>query len=307
MSIQKERATFTGQFRPVKDISMTKYTFSGHETFYCRHYWLKKGYDFLEAGNQFNDPDAVTNLGVGKNMVTSIRFWLRAFYINDEDRNNPVVLTELGRNLLDDNGWDPYLEDINSIWLLHYHLVKKGWASIYSLFFNKLKNGDKEFSNDKIMRGLIYLSEIARQEAPNGKTLDNDIRVFRSNYLQPKKSQNIEDEFNGLLQELHLFEEIGKKNLVVQNADRDEISTELFFYAIIDRFIDRNSISAEEIITSENSPGKIFCMSEHGVIKKLKEVEEKYEGVTFTEDAGIRELQLNGEFDKWNVLNGYYE
>ncbi|RYG02779.1 MAG: DUF4007 family protein, partial [Chitinophagaceae bacterium] len=24
----------------------TKYTFSGHETFHCRHLWLKKGYEF---------------------------------------------------------------------------------------------------------------------------------------------------------------------------------------------------------------------------------------------------------------------
>lgn len=285
---------------------MTKYTFSGHETFYCRHYWLKKGYDFLQAGHLFNDLDAVTNLGVGKNMVTSIRFWLRAFHINDEDRNNPVVLTDLGEKLLDDNGWDPYLEDINSIWLLHYHLVKSELASIYSLFFNKLRNGDKEFSNERITRGLIYQAESSKQEVPNSKTLENDIKVFRSNYLQPRKSKSIEDDFTGLLQELNLFDEIGKKNLVVQNSDRDDISVELFLYAILDRFEGRNSISAEELITSHNSPGKIFCMSEHGIIKKLKEVEERYDNITYTEDAGVRELQLSEKMDKWNVLNEYY-
>ncbi|MCW3788489.1 DUF4007 family protein [Plebeiibacterium sediminum] len=283
-----------------------KYTFSGHETFYCRHYWLKKGYDFLKEGNNFNDPDAVTKLGVGKNMVTSIRFWLRAFDIIEETKDNKFA-TDLGTNLFEDESWDPYLEDINSIWLLHYHLIKKGWASIYTLFFNKLKNGDKEFSNEKILRGLTYLTESAKQETPNVKTLDNDIRVFRSNYLQPRKSVNIEDEFNGLLQELHLFEEIGKKSLVVQNTDREDISIELFLYSILDRFEERNSISAEEIITSTNSPGKIFCMTEHGIIEKLKMIEEKYQGITFSENAGVRELQISKEYDKWNVLSGYYE
>ena len=52
-----------------------KYTFSGHESFPCKTLWLKKGYDFVVAGNDFNSPEAVIGLGVGKNMVASIRFW----------------------------------------------------------------------------------------------------------------------------------------------------------------------------------------------------------------------------------------
>jgi hypothetical protein len=58
-----------------------KYVFSGHDSFQCRQLWLKKGYDFLQQGKNFNDEDAVVQLGVGKNMVSSIRFWLKAFSI----------------------------------------------------------------------------------------------------------------------------------------------------------------------------------------------------------------------------------
>jgi len=53
-----------------------KFTFSGHDTFHCRHLWLKKGYDFIKTGNKFANEDAVVLLGVGKNMVTSIYFWM---------------------------------------------------------------------------------------------------------------------------------------------------------------------------------------------------------------------------------------
>lgn len=53
--------------------------FQGHDTFLCRTSWLKKGYDFVQEAGGFNDADAVVRLGVGKNMVTSIRYWLRAF------------------------------------------------------------------------------------------------------------------------------------------------------------------------------------------------------------------------------------
>jgi len=57
----------------------TKYTFSGHESFQCKSLWLKKGYDFMSQNKDFNAADAVVDLGVGKNMVSSIRFWMKAF------------------------------------------------------------------------------------------------------------------------------------------------------------------------------------------------------------------------------------
>lgn len=50
-----------------------KYTFSGHDSFQCRQLWLKKGYDYVQDGKNFKDEDAVVQLGVGKNMVSSIR------------------------------------------------------------------------------------------------------------------------------------------------------------------------------------------------------------------------------------------
>ena len=103
-----------------------KYTFSGHESFQCRHLWLKKGYDFVSAGKSFNSEDAVVELGVGKNMVSSIRFWMKAFDIIDQN-DTPTVFAN---KLLSEKGWDPYMEDEATLWLLHYNLVKKGMASL---------------------------------------------------------------------------------------------------------------------------------------------------------------------------------
>ena len=70
---------------------MIKISFSGHETFHCRNYWLKKGLDHIWSGQKFND-DAIINLGVGKNMVSSIRFWLRSFGL---DENHKGILFNL--------------------------------------------------------------------------------------------------------------------------------------------------------------------------------------------------------------------
>ncbi len=112
-----------------------KYTFSGHDSFQCRQLWLKKGYDFAAAGRSFAEESAVLELGVGKNMVSAIRYWLRAFGITAEGD----VPTDFGNRLLGDTGWDPYLEDEASLWLLHYQLVKLRVASSYHLIFNEFK------------------------------------------------------------------------------------------------------------------------------------------------------------------------
>jgi len=52
--------------------------FSGHQTFAFRYGWLEKGYNFVKDNRKFNDDDAIVGLGVGKNMVESIKYWCGA-------------------------------------------------------------------------------------------------------------------------------------------------------------------------------------------------------------------------------------
>ena len=106
-----------------------RFVFSGHESFSCKSLWLKKGYDFLVHDYNFNAPDAVVQLGVGKNMVSSIRFWMRAFMLTSKDE-----LTSIAHYLFNDqDGADPYIEDLGTLWLLHFLLVTGGEATIYNV------------------------------------------------------------------------------------------------------------------------------------------------------------------------------
>src|SRR5680860_1897776 len=109
-------------------------TFSGHDTFHCRLFWLKKGFDYVSGGEKFKDDSGVI-LGVGRNMVNSIRFWLKAFgVVKDENTVDPIY-----NNLFSDNGWDPYLENEATLFLLHYKLCAENHSSIYSLIFRELR------------------------------------------------------------------------------------------------------------------------------------------------------------------------
>lgn len=54
--------------------------FSGHETFACRYAWLPKALQAIQSDPRAfaDEGEAIVELGVGKNMVRSIRFWVEA-------------------------------------------------------------------------------------------------------------------------------------------------------------------------------------------------------------------------------------
>jgi hypothetical protein len=81
------------QFFTVEDW-ITKGKMGRHETFTPRYGWLKKGYDGVKKnGNIFKADNAIERLGVGKNMVRSMRFWCQAFNLIELNGGNSIGLT----------------------------------------------------------------------------------------------------------------------------------------------------------------------------------------------------------------------
>jgi hypothetical protein len=93
-------------------------SFASHETFAFRFAWLKKGIDKLsDDPGLFQKDSAIVTLGVGKNMVRSIRHWCLATRIVEEDdaaRNRQLVPTTFGESLLHDDGWDRILRTMQA-------------------------------------------------------------------------------------------------------------------------------------------------------------------------------------------------
>ncbi|MCX6902420.1 MAG: DUF4007 family protein [Verrucomicrobia bacterium] len=54
-----------------------KYRISGHESFPCRYTWLPKAVQGLSREPKLfaDEQKAMVDLGLGKNMVRSVRFW----------------------------------------------------------------------------------------------------------------------------------------------------------------------------------------------------------------------------------------
>lgn len=248
------------------------YVFSGHDSFQCRQLWLKKGYDYVQEGKNFNDDDAVVKLGVGKNMVSSIRFWLKAFNIADS-KDTP---TEFGKRLFDDeNGYDPFLEEEASLWFLHYQLVKNSFASIYSIIFSEFRKEKLFFNKETFVNYIKRIGESNPDLNFNENTVAKDFIVFANLYKNDPESKDVEDSFSGVLSELELIKTIGKgkdEQYYIENTERDNLPEKVVLFTILDNSNYGNSISLNSLEFDLNSPGSIFALNRSGLMNNISDI-----------------------------------
>tara|TARA_R110001632_G_scaffold232806_1_gene374689 strand:+ start:51723 stop:52571 length:849 start_codon:yes stop_codon:yes gene_type:complete len=275
--------------------------FSGHETFHCKSLWLKKGYDFVGRNGKFTD-QACIDLGVGRNMVSSIRFWLKAFYIIDFEKENSTEVANFLFN--ENNGRDKYLENEVSLWLLHYLLITNDYSSIYSIIFNEFRKLKPEFNKENF---VTYIEGI--DSGLNKNTLAKDFSVFLRTYYS-KNEKDIEDSFSGILSDLELVHEINKGKSIkytIQNNKQEDIPIELILFVILENKEYGKSISFKNLYTSLDSVGNIFAFSKEQLEKKLIVISEKYEDIIYSNDSGIKELQFKNEKpNSFDILSEYY-
>ncbi|MCF6297120.1 MAG: DUF4007 family protein [Flavobacteriaceae bacterium] len=276
--------------------------FSGHETFHCKNLWLKKGYDFVESSGKFTDQSCV-ELGVGKNMVSSIRFWLKAFNIIDYDNEK---ITQIAEFLFDNEiGKDKYLEDEVSLWLLHYILITNDYSSIYSIIFNDFRKLKPEFDKTHF---ISYVEGI--NSNLNHNTLSKDFSVFLRTYYS-KNEKDKEDSFSGLFSDLELVHEIrkvGGSKYYIQNTKQKNIPEELILFIILENDSYGKSVSFKNLYSEINSVGNIFAFSKEQLEDKLVKISEKYPDIIYSNEAGVKELQFKGEKpNSFKILSACYD
>ena len=283
------------------------YKFSGHETFNCRPIWLKKGYDYAKSKKPFNDENAVLELGVGKNMVSSIKFWLRAFGFYDLHNNK---LQDIAVKILDDTGFDPYLENEGTLYLLHYLLIKNvETASIYKIAFLNFSKEKTEFTVNNFK---TFIQRECNKEGIDltDKVLSNDVKVFLKNYIpSPEKNNAYEDNYSGLFYDLGYINKFnsnsGESKYRFNINDGKYLPEAIFLYVLLDVFGEETSINLESIREKVSSN---FLMERHGTYEMIKRLTEKYpKYLVFKDDGGRQELQFNEKIDKTKLLKNYYE
>ena len=280
-----------------------KYTFSGHESFPCKSLWLKKGYDFVVAGNDFNSAEAVIGLGVGKNMVASIRFWLKAFGITENDQ-----LTWLGNYLFGESkGKDKYLEDIATLWLLHFNLVFSEEATLYKMFFCGVQRERSHFEREQVLTYVkLGMVEAGKMTLFNENTVKKDIGVLLQNYTLPRKPQSNED-YSSLLIDLDLIRQSSEGKGYYFNVDgKRKITKEIFLYGLLKlKEVEGDNTIAFDTI--QERIGLVFCMQDYETIEMLKQLANEYsQNFAYSDVAGIKQVQFTKDLDVKQVLDNYY-
>ena len=280
-----------------------KYLFSGHESFPCKSLWLKKGYDFVMAGNNFNSPEAVIGLGVGKNMVASIRHWLKVFGITINDE-----ITPLGHYLFDENkGKDKYLEDIATLWLLHFNLVFLEEATLYKMFFCGLQRERTHFEREQVLTFVkLRMAEAGKMTLFNENTVKKDIGVLLQNYTLPRKPQSNED-FSSLLIDLDLIRQNTEGRGYYFNIDgKRKVTKEIFLYGLL-KMREQDGDNTISFDTIQERIGLLFCMQDFETIEILKLLANEYSSYfAYSDVAGIRQIQFIKDLDIKQVLDNYY-
>lgn len=286
--------------------SPNKPTFGGHETFVFRDGWLKKGVDAVNANPAiFADEAALVVLGVGKNMVRSIRHWCLATSICQEstgsDRKRVVNVTAFGSRLMPDDGWDPFLEDTATLWLLHWQLSRNTeralvWHIVFSRYY------EAEFT--KVQLGQFLQKQFEKFEiVTTSGMIAREVDCFVRTYAPTRNSsaRTSEDGFDCPLAELDLLRFLPQDNVYRFNVGpKPSLPTEVFTYALL-YYLEaitqhRRTVAVDECVYGDGSPGQVFRMDENSVVERLELLADVTKGrIRLQETSGLHQLYVNAE------------
>lgn len=292
-----------------------KVAFGRHESFALRFGWLTKGFQAFEENNEiFSDDDAVVVLGVGKNMVNSIRHWLRAAQLIESGAEGHKT-TGLGRALFSkENGWDPYLEDEATIWLIHWLIATNPeHATSWYWFFNLFHK--PEFTSQEAANALLDFAKENIDAKFSATSVKNDCAILLRSYVQSKGNITtpVEEALDSPLSLLRLITySSATKSYQSRLERRDNLPLGVLGFAVADLFQKRgiSEIPIEHLMYSRDgyvAPGLLFRLTENGLLTKLEQLINDLPGIFKIDDtAGIHQLYRLQEFDPIKYLEKHY-
>ncbi len=299
------------------------YRFSGHETFPCRYTWLPKAVQSLTQDPALfrNEDQAMVRLGVGKNMVRAIRFWADATGVSVPSGDGASVVSSFGSDLLSETGFDPFLEDARTLWLIHWRIATSAEPLFaWDYLLNTWHRPD--FTRSEAVQ---YLAEEAGRMGRKFSrvTLENHFTTFLHTYVptRSKKGEVLEDNLDCPLVELDLIVKIGERSAAdcsrregiyaFRTEEKPEISAELFVYCLNDfwstQHPNETTLTFRDVCVGKGSPGQIFKLPENAVRQRLENLDNDARGCfSFQESAALQRIVRRGEVSSRKLLRSIY-
>lgn len=290
----------------------TKIKIRGHESFYIREGWLRKGTRAITVQNNILSDIklAIDELGVGSAMVKSIRYWLQATGITEEVRGEKGKriqnLTKgFGKIIFEK---DPYFEDLGTLYLLHYKLVSnKHLATAWNLFFNKIKVCEmtKASMFERLKQEILNIEPT--YEISQKSLMDDCNCIIKTYYADKSDFKNPEDNMISPFSDLGLIKKTLNKSkeevLIKTIPSRKKLDRLIVLYVIIDNMGENTSTTINALIEDENNIGKIFNLDKN-TVNHYVDILENEGYITVNRTSGLNTIYLTEAADK--ILNKYY-
>jgi anion-transporting ArsA/GET3 family ATPase len=216
--------------------------------------------------------------------------------------------------LLDEkDGWDSYLEDNNSYWLLHWNLnTNPGFMHSGIILFSHLKK--PEFSKRDVADSALRSLDLYDKKSPAQSTLNKDIDCYLRLYagIRRQNTKQKEELIGSPLQELNLIQMINDSDLYCFNiGTKPNLSAEVIGYALWDymRNLNKIAITINEALYREYSPGQVFMLDENSLVDAVDQLSDDPKWSThfgFSETAGVALIHCTLT-DGCELLDSYYK
>lgn len=287
--------------------------FRAHETFYIRKGWLSKGLKYVNMKSDVftaRDENPMDILGIGSNMVKSLRYWMQAVGLTNEivSKKRYQQFTPFGELV-----WkhDRYIEETGTLQLLHYNLVRDSeLAPSWNFFFNKFPLS--EFSREEYLE-FIGKDLKASDETVALRSLTDDFNCMISTYLPKYKTESkpISPESNLIcpLTDLGLldvsYKHRGQMRYRKTPVSVHELDPWIVLAILTDQSEGEREIPISKILNQENNLGKLFNLDSIDLLNVLYNTE-KTEKIKLIRTAGLDVVEIDPELTFIDCVNRYY-
>ena len=297
-------------------------SFARHETFHPRYGWFRKAYsESARDPGIFGRDEAPVVIGVGKNMVRAIRFWGVAAKVITKSPQSPsrrapqYVPTRRGTALFGDHGWDPFMEDPGTLWLLHWLLLAPpSDLPVWWLAFNEFNA--VEFDDADLLEAVLaQLEAVPEWTAPHPSSIRKDIAALLRTYAPAEQSRrmSIDDVLDCPMRELGLLGRSAATGLYrFTLGAKPTLPSAVAVHAVLDytaRAVNGGrTVTLSRLAYEPGAPGRAFKLTETELLEALRPCIERTAGLSLAAPAGAWQFGFDGDPAELatTVLDDYY-
>lgn len=292
---------------------LKKVKLKGNESFNFREGWLRKGMRCVEDDESlFSRDNVMEQLGVGSKMVKSIRYWLQATGLCEEQYRNSgraraqVITANFGGVIREK---DPYFDDIFTLFLLHYHIVTNDALCMpWYVFFNEYEGQDFTKENMISVCKELLVKKMEEGCSFSEKSFEDDcssiIRMYTnsSNVEDPEESLACPLAALGLLQKSQRNKNAYSKSM----PSRESLDKLAVLYVITCNLSEaKNSVSIDDLLNAPNNIGKVFNLSRVVINNYLDQL--RIAGyLTINRTAGLDMVYVESPMKPQDIMTEYY-